>query len=93
MIVKEISVKSILSKSRVYDYALNPYRGCGHECRYCYAAFMKRFTGHQEPWGEFVDVKINAPELLTKEIKRKTTGRVWVSGSVIPTNPSKGTTV
>jgi len=33
MIVKEISVKSVLSKSQVYDYAMNPYRGCGHACR------------------------------------------------------------
>jgi len=80
MIVKEITAKSVLSKSQVYDYAMNPYRGCAHGCRYCYAAFMRRFTGHREPWGEFVDVKINAPELLAKEIKRKPMGRVWVSG-------------
>jgi hypothetical protein len=26
---------------------------------------MKRFTGHKEKWGEFVDIKINAPELPT----------------------------
>jgi len=48
---------------------------------------MKRFTGHREPWGEFVDVKINAPELLTKEIKRKAMGRVWVSGVCDPYQP------
>jgi DNA repair photolyase len=41
---------------------------------------MKRFTGHKEPWGEFVDVKINAPSLLKHEINRKPHGRVWVSG-------------
>jgi len=87
MIVTEISVKSVLSRSQVYDYAMNPYRGCGHACRYCYAAFMKRFTGHREPWGEFVDVKINAPELLAKEIKRKPMGRVWVSGVCDPYQP------
>lgn len=87
MIVKEITVKSVLSKSQVYDYAMNPYRGCGHACRYCYAAFMKRFTGHREPWGEFVDVKINAPELLAQEITRKPVGRVWVSGVCDPYQP------
>ncbi len=80
MKIKEISARSVLSTSQVYDYAMNPYRGCSHACRYCYAAFMKRFTGHREPWGEFVDVKINAPELLAKEIARKPMGRVWVSG-------------
>ncbi len=80
MIVREIAARSILSKSQVYDYALNAYVGCQHNCRYCYAAFMKRFTGHREPWGTFVDVKINAPELLSREISRKKKGRVWVSG-------------
>ncbi len=35
--------------------------GCQHNCSYCYARlFMPRYSGHQEPWGEFVDVKINA---------------------------------
>ncbi|MBU4372780.1 MAG: radical SAM protein [Proteobacteria bacterium] len=84
MIVQEIIAKSVLSKSQIYDYAINPYVGCSHSCRYCYAAFMRRFTGHKEKWGEFVDVKINAPELLAKEIKRKQLGRVWVSGVCDP---------
>lgn len=84
MIVQEIIAKSVLSKSQIYDYAINPYVGCSHSCRYCYAAFMRRFTGHKEKWGEFVDVKINAPELLAKEIKRKQPGRVWVSGVCDP---------
>ena len=87
MKISEITVKSILSKSQVYDYALNPYVGCGHECVYCYAKFMKRFTGHKEKWGEFVDVKINAPELLAHEVKRKKTGRVWISGVCDPYQP------
>jgi len=80
MIVRETPAKAILSTSRVYDYALNPYTGCEHACSYCYARFMKRFTGHKEPWGEFVDVKINAPALLAVEVGRKKRGIVWVSG-------------
>ncbi len=84
MKIQEIYVKSVLSKSKVYDYTVNPYRGCSHACRYCYAAFMKRFTGHKEPWGEFVDVKINAPEVLAREIRRKPRGRVWISGVCDP---------
>ena len=84
--IQEISAKSVLSKSKVYDYAVNPYRGCSHACRYCYAAFMRRFTGHREPWGDFVDVKINAPEVLANEINRKPIGTVWVSGSATRIN-------
>jgi hypothetical protein len=41
----------------VGGYSVNPYVGCPHVCRYCYASFMKRFTGHTEKWGTFLDVK------------------------------------
>ena len=90
MIVKEIQAKAILSVSKVYDYDINPYTGCQHACTYCYARFMKRFTGHKEPWGEFVDVKINASDLLQVEIKRKKRGRVWISGVCDPYQPLEG---
>jgi DNA repair photolyase len=87
MIVKEICAKTILSKSKVLDYTINPYVGCEHGCTYCYARFMKRFTGHKERWGEFVDVKVNAPSLLQREIKKKRAGRVWISGICDPYQP------
>ena len=87
MKIKEIHSKSILSPSKIYDYVVNPYVGCQHACSYCYARFMKRFTGHKEPWGDFVDVKINAPDLLSKEIKKKRMGTVWVSGVCDPYQP------
>jgi DNA repair photolyase len=87
MKITEIHSKAILSTSQVYDYAINPYIGCQHACSYCYARFMKRFTGHKEAWGEFVDVKINAAELLPAEIKKKKRGRVWVSGVCDPYQP------
>ena len=59
MVTKEINVKDIMTKTNlpVSDYAVNPYVGCTHACKYCYASFMKRFTNHPEPWGEFVDIK------------------------------------
>jgi len=80
MIIEEVYAKTILSKSKVFDYTINPYIGCEHGCTYCYARFMKRFTGHKEEWGKFVDVKINAPILLQSEIKKKRVGKVWISG-------------
>jgi DNA repair photolyase len=85
--VKEIQSKAILSTSKVYDYVINPYVGCQHACSYCYARFMKRFSGHKEPWGEFVDVKINAADLLRSEINRKKRARVWISGVCDPYQP------
>jgi DNA repair photolyase len=48
---------------------------------------MKRFTGHREPWGQFVDVKINAPDLLSLEIRKKKPATVWVSGVCDPYQP------
>lgn len=87
LLVKEIQAKSILNVSKVYDYVINPYTGCQHGCSYCYARFIKRFSGHKEPWGQFVDVKINAPELLEVEIKKKRRGTVWVSGVCDPYQP------
>jgi DNA repair photolyase len=87
MVVREVFARSILNKSKIYDYALNPYIGCQHGCTYCYARFMKKFTGHREPWGKYVDVKINAPDLLRKEVKRKPKGNVWISGVCDPYQP------
>ncbi|MBC7261551.1 MAG: radical SAM protein, partial [Chloroflexi bacterium] len=78
MIVREITCKSALTRSGIggVDYALNPYVGCQHGCAYCYAVFMKRFTGHREEWGQFVDVRVNAPQALAKQLKRAKPGTV-----------------
>jgi len=78
LVIREIECKSILSKSGIesVDYALNPYVGCAHGCVYCYAVFMKRFTGHEEEWGTFVDIKVNAPEVLTRQLRRAKPGNI-----------------
>ena len=54
-----VETKSVMTKSNapLGGYSVNPYVGCPHACRYCYASFMKRFTGHTEDWGTFMDVK------------------------------------
>lgn len=77
--IREIESKSVLSKSKIADYAVNCYTGCLHGCVYCYARYMKRFTGHSEPWGQFADVKVNSPYVLEKELKRAAPGRVFMS--------------
>src|SRR5512139_80500 len=89
MKVKEIFAKTILTKTAIssFDYCINPYVGCGHGCRYCYASFMKRFTGHLEPWGEFIDVKVNAPYLLRKQLIRAKQGVVALSTVTDPYQP------
>ena len=80
MIIKEIEVKNVITKSNlpVCEYSVNPYVGCTHGCRYCYASFMKRFTGHTEPWGTFLDVK-SWPEIKNP---KKYAGKELFIGSV-----------
>jgi len=87
MLIRKIQAKSILSKSKVMDYVVNPYIGCSHSCAYCYARFMKRVTGHKEPWGTFVDVKINAPQILPRDIGKNRRGEVWLSSVCDPYQP------
>jgi DNA repair photolyase len=83
--IKEVKCKSALSKCGFPGggFCINPYTGCGHGCRYCYARFMKRFTGHKEEWGTFVDVKTNIAEVLEKQIKsKKYRGEIIYIGTV-----------
>ncbi len=77
MRVKEVTCKYALSRSRLpgYYYALNPYRGCGHGCIYCYAPDVLR---EARKWGTFVDVKRNLPTVLSKEVKKKKEGVVGI---------------
>ncbi|MBZ9578632.1 radical SAM protein [Patescibacteria group bacterium] len=72
MKIKEIKAKSIITKSGLpdSDFVINPYVGCMHGCIYCYARFMKRFTNHKEPWGKFLDIKINASDLIPEKTEK-----------------------
>ncbi len=74
-----IECKSVLNKSGLADYAVNCYTGCAHGCVYCYARFASRFSHPRQPWGSFVDIKTNAPEVLSREVKRRPVGRVMLS--------------
>lgn len=89
MIVKEIEVKDYLTKSKLpaSDYVINPYVGCPHGCKYCYASFMKRFTGHLEDWGEFIDIKRCSKKLDLKKIKGKA---IFLSSVTDCYNPYEG---
>ena len=89
LVLKEKKARSVLSKSGIsgIDYCINPYTGCSHGCKYCYATFMKRFTCHVEAWGSFVDVKINAPEVLQRQMKNAARGNVMISSVTDPYQP------
>lgn len=81
ILIREVNCKTAINRTGIpgYDYCLNPYTGCAHSCLYCYADFTRRFTNHREPWGEFVDVKVNFPEALRRQLG----GRKPPSGTAI----------
>lgn len=84
--ITEKHCKTALSKSGLsYDYTVNPYTGCLHGCVYCYANFMRRFSGHlKDRWGGFVDVKVNLLEVLARELPSRPGGSIWLSSVCDP---------
>lgn len=84
--VTTVPAKTILAKSKIpgVDYVLNPYVGCTHGCVYCYAAYMRKFSGHPEPWGHFIDVKICRTPLKPAQLFQK---NVMLSSVTDPYNP------
>ena len=75
--VREVACKTILNRGGLSEYTLNCYTGCAHACAYCYARFMQRFHPHDERWGAFVDVKLNAVEVLKRQLRRAAPGEVF----------------
>ncbi len=92
--VREIETASALVRSRIpgVGFVINPYLGCAHGCRYCYAVFMLRHSrfNRESRWGEFVEVKTNIVEVLAAELARKRkTGNVFLSSVCDPYQPAE----
>ena len=88
--VTEIYCKSILTKCGIpsIDYSINPYRGCTHKCLYCYVQGMRRFYDNaKDDWGDFVDVKVNATNVLSNELKKAKKGLISISTATDPYQP------
>ncbi|HXW37115.1 MAG TPA: radical SAM protein, partial [Nitrososphaerales archaeon] len=87
MEVRETKCKSVLHEMSFggsREYTANFYRGCSHGCIYCYAQSLV----HQDrPWGSFVDVKVNAPEVIETETRRMRPCPVFLSSATDPYQP------
>jgi DNA repair photolyase len=92
--VTSVSAKSILSRAsgyiQAYDYTLSPSKGCGFGCTYCYVPtlfFTPRHLAHA--WGEQVEIKANAPELLRRagEQGKLAGARIYFSPNTDPYQP------
>jgi DNA repair photolyase len=77
----EVHAKSILNKvpsaSRLpFSWTINPYRGCSHACRYCFARNTHTYLdlGAGLDFDTKVVVKMNAPSLLRAELAKRSWG-------------------
>ena len=88
--VTTVPVKTYLAKSKIpgTNYVINPYVGCPHKCLYCYAQFMRKFSAHREPWGDFLDVKLCNTPLHPSQLFHQ---EVLLSSVTDPYNPLEKT--
>lgn len=91
MKIRQIKCKTALSPSKLpgLTYSLNPYTGCQHSCAYCYVPDVIKIN--RETWGTFVDIKINLPLILSKELRNKQPGVVGISTVTDPYQPLEKT--
>jgi DNA repair photolyase len=90
----DITAKTALVRSRIpsVEYVINPYIGCGHGCRYCYAVFMRKYSHlhKRAKWGDFVEVKTNIAKVLRNELSRKRkTATAMLSSVCDPYQPAE----
>jgi len=71
--VKELKAKSMLhyhERTFSTNWDANIYRGCEHNCRYCFAQYSHRYLD-TDKFFEDIFVKSNAPEILSKELGKR----------------------
>lgn len=87
--VREVRCDTLLHRL-VYGsstgYTANLYKGCSHGCVYCYAPSL---THDERRWGTYVDVKVNAPEVLDRELMGIRKDEVFLSSASDPYQPAE----
>ena len=72
----EVRAKSVLNKvpgsSPMFGWTINPYRGCGHRCVYCFARKTHTYLDFDAglDFDTRIVVKVNAVEVLRRELAR-----------------------
>lgn len=91
---KYTTSKKLLNKGtgflKGYSHTLNPYVGCAFACSYCYVRQLPVQTFREDSWGNWLDVKENAANILEKELKRekaKGSVTIFMSSSTDPYQP------
>ncbi|MCC6215869.1 MAG: radical SAM protein [Polyangiaceae bacterium] len=83
-LVRAVEARRVLIAEGRGHYYVNPYVGCTVGCSWCYAADRADFSRALEgqpafEWGRWVDVKVNAAEILREEVRRAAPGIVRMS--------------
>jgi DNA repair photolyase len=83
-VVRQILVDRLLMREGRDQYYINPYVGCMIACPFCYvidrADFSRQLEGAPRlPWGHYLDVKINAADVLRHETRSPKRGTVRMS--------------
>jgi len=88
--INEISSGSILvpqkmgALSNSYDFTINPYAGCAFSCSYCYVPKFPNSKHFAAEWGKWLEVKINAPQLIQKERLKVFGSRIFFGSATDP---------
>ncbi len=75
-VFEETDTRSIISHNNSpdvsFDHSLNCYRGCIHGCTYCFSRPTHEYLGYGAgtDFDRKIVVKVNAPELLRKELMK-----------------------
>jgi DNA repair photolyase len=67
------AINEVPKRSRMpFRYTINPYRGCSHACKYCFARPTHKYLDFnaREDFERQIVVKVNAPELVRAELTR-----------------------
>jgi DNA repair photolyase len=79
---------------RMFNWSLNPYMGCAHQCTFCYVrAFEKRADRPSDDrYGASIRVKTNIAEILRKELARPRWNHqlVAIGAATDPYQPAEG---
>ena len=92
---REIEAKSALNrvKGMPFDWSLNPYVGCAHACRYCFArAYNARYRDRDvgDQFDRSVEVRTNFAERLRVDLRRRPGGSVAIGTATDPYQPIEG---
>ena len=94
--IVEQQAKSVINAvaGMPFKWSINPYRGCYHQCRFCYARRTHTYLEEDgvNGWGSKIYVKVNAAAVVRSELAKRSWKRETVAiGTVTdPYQPLEG---